>query len=181
MKNRGDAMPVQMRIAIDDEELRKKFNLAYDSVSDLRPVLTLIRESWFKGNRAIFALKGPGKFADLTAKYKKRKQLQLGFVYPILKRRGLASTDSLESALTVPDSKHSIARIIGKFSLYVGVNESNDIFRYLYEGTSKMKARPYIFVGAEQTMPSNYELNNRAKAWNKLIVDYVMQHGRLNG
>jgi hypothetical protein len=150
------------------------FKKALEGIDDLRIPLELIRESWFKGNRSIFAIGGPGKWADLTEGYKKAKQRKKGFIYPILYSEGV-----LKNALTVMGDKGSISKLIGKKSLDLGVDPSNKVFGYLHYGTSKMKARPYVLLGAEQVAPSG--LNNRTEAWRKLIIDYVIQKSQVIG
>lgn len=146
----------------------KAFQQALRNVSDLRIPFELIRESWFRGNKSIFAISGPGKWADLSPSYKKSKLRDKGFVYPILFREGV-----LKRALTEPGDSGSIARVIGKKTLELGVDPNNKIFGYLHYGTSKMPARPYVLLGAEQVAPK--ELNRRVDAWRKIVVDYVIQ------
>jgi hypothetical protein len=148
-------------------QFRDNFREKLARVKDLRIPLELIRESWFKGNRSIFALSGPGRYVDLSASYKRQKRRQVGFVYPILRKSGL-----LEAALTEPGNTNSISQLIGKKSLDLGVTESIRYFGYVHFGTRKMKARPYILLGAEQVSPP--DLNRRVEAWQKLIQDYVI-------
>lgn len=157
------------RIAVDpDGKFGERLKAALTAVDDLSIPLELIKESWFKSNRAIFALGGPGKFEDLSASYKKQKARKVGFVYPILRLSG-----RLERALTQPGDTNSVARVIDKRSLTLGVTPSDPIFNYVHFGTRKMKARPFVLLGAEQVAPP--ELNMRVEAWRKLITDYVIQ------
>lgn len=164
-----------MTVTVDPNGIQdKKFKKALEDIKDLRIPLELIRESWFRGNRSIFAIGGPGKWADLSPGYKKAKLKKKGFVYPILLRDG-----HLRNALTVPGDPESISTLVGKKSLDLGVNPDNDVFRFLHFGTSKMKPRPYILLGAEQTAPS--ELNKRVEIWQKLIQDFVIQKSQVIG
>lgn len=151
-------------------ELGRNFRKAIDSVEDLRVPLSLIRESWFRGNKSIFALAGPGKFADLSPNYKKRKAAKFGSPYPILfRQQGI-----LRDALTVPGNAKSVSKLVGKKALDLGVDPDDIVFNSLYSGTrTGIKARPYILLGVEQTAPS--ALNTRVAIWRKLIVDYVSQ------
>ncbi len=85
-------------------------------------------------------------------------------------------------ALTEPGSPDSISRVINKGRvLQVGVNENNHkYFGFLARGTKKMKARPYVLLGAEQVAPA--QLNNRVTLWKGMILDFIEQKiGDLNG
>lgn len=149
-------------------KLKKKFKRALEEIDDLRIPLSLIRESWFAGNGSIFAISGPGKWADLTPGYKKAKKRDKGFIYPILFRDG-----TLKSALTRPGDVNSISKLTGKKTLDLGVVD-NVIFNSLNNGTrTGMKKRPFILLGVEQTAPS--ALNTRVQLWTRLLQDYIEQ------
>lgn len=151
-----------------EQELQRAVTDALKKVRDLTVPFTLIAKSWFRSNHAIFALNGPGKYEDLSPQYKKSKQRDLGFVYPILRRQG-----TLEAALTQEGASGSIVDI-APTSLGLGVdNEVIPYAGFLADGTSKMPARPFIFLGAEQTAPS--ELNRRKQNWIDTIQSYVFQ------
>ncbi len=148
-----------------DKKFRKSVTDALSKVSDLSLIFQIIGVSWFKSNKAIFALRGPGKFADLTDRYKLLKQAKRGFVYPILRASG-----ALEDSLTDPGNSDAVFNVDAK-SLILGTRKPYAIF--LQGGTSRMKARPHVLIGAEQTGPE--EFNERRKAWIAQIEDYVMQ------
>jgi phage gpG-like protein len=150
-----------------DKRFQKSVQDALKQVSDLTIPFNLITKSWFKGNKSIFSLSGKGKYEDLSPKYKARKASVLGSAYPIL--RGM--TGRLESSITDPTSRDSIAVILNKRSLVLGT--STPYGPYLQMGTNKMPARPFILLGAEQVSPS--EINRRKEAWINIIGDYVKQ------
>ena len=149
-----------------DKAFQKAIKDAIKDVQDLTVPFTLITKSWFKSNRAIFALKGPGKYVDLTEKYKLEKQKKVGFIYPILKRSGL-----LEKSITVPGDSNSISYIINKNVLVLGSKVPYGAAHQF--GTKFLPIRPFIFVGAEQTAPE--EINQRRDAWIATLRDYVLQ------
>lgn len=153
-----------------DDGLQRALNKASKQVSDLTIPFTLIAKSWFKSNKAIYALKGPGKFADLTELYKKTKQRKLGFTYPILR----GATRSLEKSITEPTDGQSVNMIVNKKTLILGTKVEYGPF--LHFGTVKMKARPFVLIGAEQTGPP--EFNKRLEAWIKILEDFVVQTTR---
>jgi phage gpG-like protein len=168
------SQPIQ--IVVDPKKLLgKKFEKAIDEIQDLRIPLQLIKESWHRGNASIFAISGPGKWADLTPKYKAWKRRQIGSEYPILFLSG-----DLKAALTEPNDSQAVGKFPTKKTLLIGVNPDNKIFNYLNSGTRKMRARPFIILGVEQTAPAS--LNKRVEIWTKILRDYVLQVSRpLNG
>lgn len=145
---------------------RDAISEAISKVSDLRIPYTLLVKSWFQGNKAIFALKGPGKYKDLKLSTKKAKIREHGSAYPILKNSG-----ALEQSLTEPTDSDSIAVISGKYTLILGTKKSYAPF--LQYGTKFMPARPVVLWGAEQTAPA--ELNKRVETWIEIVNNYVLQ------
>jgi len=169
----------------EDGEFGRAINIAIKEVGDLRAPFGLIKESWFKGNMSIFPEKrgGPGKYADLSEKYKRRKEKAIGSAYPILrgfvKPKGGAARKSgrLARSMTVPNSKGAISTVTNKRTLTLGTqvkNKKGVLYpEYLHFGTSKMPARPLLLLGAEQVAPS--QINKRVENWVKMISDYVIQ------
>jgi phage gpG-like protein len=138
---------------------------ARDEAIDLRVPFGLITASWYKSNKAIFALKGPGKYADLKDSTKKQKKARFGHVYPILRASGV-----LEKSITQPGAQYGIAKQ-GKQELTLG--SSVPYGGYLQSGTKFMPSRPFVLLGAEQVAPSG--INNRDRVWVRMITDYVSQ------
>ena len=146
------------------ERFRRAVQRAGREVEDLTVPLTLIAQSWYKSNIAIFQLRGPGKYEDLSENYKPDKQAAVGFLYPILKRHG-----ALAKSITEPGSKFSISKIINKRELILG---SSIPYGAAHQyGTKRMPRRPWVLIGAEQTAPP--ELNRRLDAWVTVLADYV--------
>lgn len=135
-------------------------------VADLTVPLQLISQQWFKSNNAIFTLKSQGKYVDLSELYKPRKQAAVGFIYPILKRKGL-----LSASITDPAHPNAISFIINRKSLTLGTNV--DYANFLDKGTSKMPARSVVLFGNEQVAPD--ALAGRVRQWESMILDYCAQ------
>jgi hypothetical protein len=150
-----------------DQAFNKVVKDAIEKVGDLRPVLMTISRSWYKSNKAIFALKGPGKYVDLTEKYAEAKAAKLGSAYPIL--RGF--TRRLEGSITEAGSADAIAYVINKRTLVLGTR--TPYAGYLHEGTSKMKARPVLLLGAEQVAPEAHQIARGR--WIASIEDFVRE------
>lgn len=186
------ATPDKFGIRADPSgKFRAALREASAQCNDLSVPLMLIAKQWFRGNKAIFKLKGPGRYTDLSGQavhapsnsrsrkevkpsnndygiggYKKSKQKKFGFIYPILKASG-----RLEASITDPKNAEAIASVINKQVLYVGSRVP--YAEYLQTGTKKMPSRPYILIGAEQTGPE--EFNLRYDAFAETLMDYVRQ------
>ena len=155
-----------VEIKLFDKEFQAAIQKAKKDLGDLTIPFTLMTQSWFKSNRAIFSLGGPGKYADLSESYKPVKAKKWGFTYPILKASG-----ALANSITVPGDTNSIAQIINKRTLILG--SKIEYGKHHQFGTNKMPARPWILMGAEQTAPE--EINRRREAWIAMLTDFINQ------
>jgi phage gpG-like protein len=160
---------VATRYQVDpDKAFQSAIKDALKQVSDLTIPFTLITKSWFKGNKAIFSLKGPGKYVDLTERYKHRKEAAVGFIYPILKRSG-----ALAKSITEAGDSNSINYIINKQTLVLGTKVSYGPPHQFGAPKIKLPQRPFILLGAEQVSPP--DINRRREAWIAILEDYVIQ------
>lgn len=64
--------------------LNRKVNELQAVVQDLRPMFEQFSSDFYKNEKAIFQLKGPGQFVDLSDDYALQKERKYGFTYPIL-------------------------------------------------------------------------------------------------
>lgn len=184
-----------MRVEVDPKrELSTALKDAARSLTDLSVPLTLIAREWYKSNRAIFTLKGPGKYTDLSTKpfyawwengdlkrlytggYREYKQAKWGFAYPILKRTG-----RLADSITKPRHSDAINQIINKKALLLGTNTPYAIFHHSSQPRKKIPFRPVVLFGNEQVAPG--ALNGRIDIWKQIVVDYALRvsGGKLNG
>lgn len=142
-------------------------------IEDLTIPLRSITRQWYKGNKSIFTLGGPGKYQDLTDSYERWKQKNVGFVYPLLK----AKNGRIEKSITDPRSRYALNYIINKKTLVLGVNvfKENIYARAIHYGYAprNLPPRPYLFLGPEKQAPK--ELKNRGKTYLNILVDYVKQ------
>ena len=165
-------------------ELDKAVNLAFKKVGDLTIPLIEMGRSWFKSNKSIFPASrvGPGKYVDLTPKYKKQKTKAIGSAYPIL-QGFVKSGDSfiksgkLAKSMTDPSNPDAISLIVNKKTLVLGTKvtskKGHSYPASLNFGTNKMVARPFMLLGGEQVATS--AVNARRKAWIASLADYVKQ------
>lgn len=149
-----------------DGQFAQAIKDALKKVSDLRIPFNLIANSWFKSNKAIFALSGPGKYKDFkNDRSRDQKKTAVGFEYPLLRRSGF-----LEKSITEKNDPDAI-RVVTKTELTLGSSISYGQFHQF--GTKFMAARPFVLIGAEQVAPSG--INNRHLAWIQQVTDYVLQ------
>lgn len=136
-----------VNVRVDDTDVKRAFRGLLKVAKDPRPAFIAIASSWFKENRKIFGLKGPGQYKDLSPEYKKRKQKKAGFVYPILQ----AVNGRIKSGLTEDGSEYNFKEI-GKTSLVLGVR--NIVYARRHQvGDKVIPRRPFIFnkkTGGEQ-------------------------------
>jgi len=156
------------------KKFRKEINKAIKKVGDLTIPFGLMTREWFKANRSIFdkGRVGPGKYADLSPKYKVAKGKKYGFVYPILRGSGKLAESMIEA-----DHPDSIAIITNKNVLTLGTKVTNKKNKpypiFLHFGTNKMTARPLVLLGGEQV--ATRPINKRRENWVTMLNDYVLQ------
>lgn len=136
---------------------------AKEAGTNLTIPFTSIAKSWFKSNRSIFTLQGPGQYPDYgglspntrignktrAEVYRQRKQKKFGFVYPMMRAVG-----NLERSLTDATNPYSINLIINKVALYLGTRIPYAPYHQADGPRKKLPFRPIVFLGAEQLAPS---------------------------
>lgn len=156
------------QIEVDPKsELKNAIKRAAKEVGDLTIPLTLIGQYWRRSNEAIFAVKGPGRYPDLSEKYKRFKRSILGSEYPIMLFNG-----RLMASITGTPNGESIQKILNKNSLVLGTSVPYAYFL----ANNRRKPRPVVLYGAEQTAPP--QLNNRIEAWQEILAKYVAQRSQ---
>jgi phage gpG-like protein len=163
---------------------------AVKQVDDLRFPLGEISRDFYKSQKAIFKLKSPGGYADLSEKpvsgwwekdeklrealqtggYKAWKKLKYGNAYPILR-----ATGTLEKSITTPNSKGSI-NIIGRKNLIIGTSIKYGIYHDSDDSRKKIPQRKFVFIGPEsREFGSKQEFGGRLVRWSNIIESYVEQ------
>lgn len=166
MKLSGDDMGIIY--TLEDKEFRQTIKEASEKVSDLRVPFSIIRREFFRGNKAIFNLKGPGKYEDYKntkggKAYRLLKRRLLGSEYPLLKLTG-----TLEASLTNQKDQNAVDRV-SKLELTMGTKVPYAV--YHQTGTKKMAKRPVLLIGPEQVAPPS--LSKRRDLWIQTIKNYV--------
>lgn len=158
---------------------------AASKVSDLTIPFSLITKEWYQGNKAIFSLKGPGKYPPLGGfnfddlvkgkpythrqRSEAQKRRRYGFDYPLL-----LATGRLMSSITSPGPDSIASNIAGK-QLDLGTRVEYAIYHQSSKGPRrKIPFRPFLFIGSEQLAPTQIA-NNRQLAWVNILQNYVQQ------
>lgn len=153
----------------NDKRFRDAIARAKKGVSDLTIPLTLISKDFFKSNKAIWGLKGPGGYPDLSDAYKKRKLAKYKFIYPILKANG-----ALESSMTNPNDPNSVNEIINKAMLIVGTKVKYGIYHQSDAPRSKIPLRKFLFIGPEASQFATSNFSGRPERWLNIINSFVL-------
>ncbi len=167
------------------EDFNKAVRKAIKSLNDLTIPFLLMTKAWYKGNRSIFdeSRKGPGKYQDLSAQYKRAKTKAIGSPYPILRgflrARGRPARKSgkLAKSMIEPSNANPVATVVNKKALVLGTKVKGkggiSYPNLLHFGTRKMPARPFVLIGGEQVATN--QINKRRVAWVKMLEDYARQ------
>lgn len=152
-----------------DNRFKNAIARAKLEVQDLTIPLTLIAKDWFKSNKAIFGLKGPGGYPDLSTAYKKRKLEKFHFIYPILKATGALSKSVLD-----PTDPNAVNEIINKAMLVIGTRIPYGIYHQSDSPRTKIPLRKFIFIGPEASRYSINGLQGRPERWLNIINSFVL-------
>lgn len=182
------ADPIVSFIPENDEAFRRQLDDVADKISDFRVPFGLIANHFYKGNRKIFALKSPGLYQDyggfnhdelvkfrgnlVTRRVKAKilKQEEVGFIYPMLKRRG-----DLEKSLTNKNDTGA-EFFVGRKSLVMGTKVPHAKYHQSDRPRNVMPQRKVVFIdGGPAERSRDALISGRAQAWANIINDYVAQ------
>lgn len=156
----------------NDKRFASAIGRALKSVDDLSIPFAQIAKDFQKSRKAIFLLKSPGGYPDLSSKYKKRKQRAVGFVYPILKLTG-----RLEDSLTNSTHPENVTRI-EKTQMELGTTVEYGIYHQSDGPRKKIPLRKFLFIGPESVKFANSALSGfPERALNTLNSFVIRQMG----
>ncbi len=156
----------------NDKAFRNSLNKAYQATGDLTIPFTLIAADFYRSQAAIWKLKSPGLYPDLSESYKPRKLKKAGFLYPILKLNGY-----LEVAASVQGGPGNITRITPK-DLTLGVDERSVPYAIYHQSDAprkKIPLRKFLFIGPEAPRFANSEQQGRLERWIGILNGFVIQ------
>lgn len=157
----------------NDLKFARAMERAGKQAKDLKVPLTMIMKDFYKSRTAIFALKGPGQYPDLSPKYKARKERAVGFAYPILKLTG-----ALEESVTGQGNPGNVTRIEPQ-SLEMGTTVEYANYHQSDESRKKIPLRKFLFVGSESVKFANSLVSGfPERALNTLNTYVLRQMGK---
>lgn len=137
--------------------------------SDLTIPLTLIAKDFYKSEKSIFMLKGPGQYDDLKPATKADK-IRNGFsVYPILARTG-----RLGASVTNPTHPDAINQIVNRRTLIIGTSVDYGVFHQSDRARKKIPLRKFLFIGPESRF-ANSDQQGRLGRWMNIMNSFVMK------
>lgn len=136
----------------NDLAFDRAVNRAAKEVQDLSIPFAQVAQDFQKSRKAIFVLKGPGQYPDLSPKYKKAKEKVLGSPYPILRFTG-----RLEESVTNPEHPENVTRI-DPLSLELGTEVPYGVYHQSDEPRKKIPLRKFLFIGPESTKFADNDL-----------------------
>ena len=162
--------------ADNDAKFKRLLSEASAAVEDLRIPFGLISMDFYKSQKAIFSLKGPGQYPDFKkdpktgeSKYKKWKLEKFGFDYPLLFRTGALGKSVMEP--TAPGSIHKIT----KLSLTIGTAVDYGVYHQSDDPRNKIPLRKFLFIGPEAQRFATSEQMGRLERWMGILNDYVIK------
>lgn len=150
----------------------KKFNRALKEaaslVKNLRPALMDIARDFYKSERAIFNLKGPGQYPPISERYGEKKKDEVGFVYPLLLRTGI-----LMDSVTGPDNFGSIFKIVNNNTLIIGTSIPYGVTHQYGDPSRNIPERKFLFIGPEASRYAVGETQGRLQRWLQILENHI--------
>lgn len=175
----------------NDQAFQDALDKAFKDTADLRIPFRQIARDFYRSEKAIFKLKGPGQYPDFKGTkvgktwknpgrpgartrdpnltpYQNYKLKNFGFIYPLLK-----ATGDLEESLTEGGSG-SILKIdsdsltIGTTIPYANYHQQDSPDK----GNRVMPTRKFLFIGPESRFANNNQ-RGRLDRWLKIINRHV--------
>ena len=161
----------------NDRTFREALKKAAEQIGDLTIPLTLISQDFYKSERAIFDLQGPGQYPPISPRYAKAKLRRYGFIYPLLKASGRLATSMLD-----PTDSEAINFIDqGGTRLTIGTQVPYGVYPQSDEPRSKQPLRKFLFIGPEAIQFATSEQMGRLQRWLGIINDYTAKKLQLMG
>jgi phage gpG-like protein len=160
----------------NDKRFRRALDEARNAVGDLRIPLTLISRDFFKSQKAIWLLSGPGQYPDLAPSTKRAKQKAGKPIYPILKDSGL-----LERSMTNPTDANAVNEIFGKSTLIVGTKVQYGVYHQSDAPRKHLPLRKFLFIGPEAARFATDEQKGRLQRWVSILQAHVIAQSRRIG
>lgn len=142
---------------------------------DLRVPLTLIAKDFYKSEKTIFMLQGPGAYPDFKkddsgrSRYAEFKLNKYGFVYPLLMAKG-----RLAGSVTDPSHPDAINEIVNKRTLIIGSKVPYGVYHQSDRPRRKIPLRKFLFIGPESTFATS-DQQGRVGRWLNIMNSFVLK------
>lgn len=154
---------------------------AHAAVGSLKTPLTLIANDFYKSQKAIFQLKGPGQYPDIKEATKAAKKRNKVPEYPILmgiNTKGHSRGTLARSTL----SKNDENAIFNLEETKVTIGTKVFYGRFHQFGTGTIPMRKFLFVGPEAAInAADPILSGRLERWTGILSQYVIAKLKLVG
>ena len=171
-------------IVDNDKKFREALLKMGKATDDFRIPLTLIGRDFYKSERIIFQLNGPGLYQDLapaagkdgnpttTSDYADEKWLELGFAYPILK----GATGRLSASLLSSSAPDAVYELSNK-TLIIGTDVEYAIYHQSdRKGRKRLPQRKFLFItGGEEEVSQDSRITGRLERWLMMIENHTEQ------
>lgn len=170
-------------ITVNDKKFQEALKGALEVVTDLRIPFNLIAKDFYRSEKAIFQLTGPGQYpafkrssgayrggkyqVDSESPYQKAKKKAVGFDYPLLFRSG-----KLAASLLGPGNSGNVTQIT-PLGMVIGTTVPYGIYHQSDEPRRVIPLRKFIFIGPEAPRFANSDQAGRLQRWLGYIDDYV--------
>lgn len=155
----------------NDRRFRDAIKAAAEQIGDLTIPLTLISQDFYKSERAIFSLNGPGQYPPISPRYAKAKLRRYGFVYPLLKASGRLATSMLD-----PTDGEAINFIDhGGTRLTIGTAVPYGVYPQSDDPRQVQPLRKFLFIGPEAVQFATSEQMGRLERWLGIVNDYTVK------
>lgn len=172
----------------NDKAYSRAIERAQASVQDLSPALKVIASDFYRSEKAIFKLRGPGQYDDFKptsvrnsqgvmvkrpSAYKKLKERILGQAYPLLRFSG-----ALEDSVTSPNAEGSVYKV-DKQNLIIGTDVKDQkgvLYPKFHQGNDQSKSkgimplRKFLFIDGDTV-----SLSGRSARWMNILNTYVLR------
>lgn len=160
----------------NDRRFRRAMENAAKVVSDLRVPYAIIARDFYKSEKSIFQLKGPGQYPPFKKKdeeekspYQRFKQRKYGFEYPLL-----VATGALAASITNPNAQYSVFANT-RLSLIIGTSVPWAIYHQSDKPRSKIPLRKFIFIGPEAPQFATSQTQGRLERWLNIMNDHILK------
>ena len=184
-----------MNFKVETQSILATLEKFGDQVSDLRPPLIQIAREFYKSNKFIFKVSGPGKYTDFVGPKIANTWQNPGLpqnrtrngnmtAYQWAKTRAghsgvndkgyplLRATGALERSITQDGDTNAI-KVITKKSLVIGTAVEYGIHHQYGAPKNNLPMRKFLFIDASTTESINPALYRRSIAWTKALETYI--------